>query len=420
MTSKSMLEWQYQQVISELQQVQLHASDPSCPCGLADIGEYCLAKHTLMVTSLAGETSAMDDANSRLWDDLQESATKMHKKTKDAMCNKSPYPDLITWSREWRKKIEPLYYACSVKTGKMKQESAFDKLEDWFDHHDGPYLIGHISGAIVHKINLLGFNALESDVILTKSVFDYIINKHEKQLTRDDWGYLEKALQLPSEILPNIGTDEAPHRAKSVLFVYQGNYHHVVIVEVTELKKVNVVWNFWKMSASNAEKYLKKFRHKQSELHQSGETTSSSHVPHNMACATVGKPEGRFSGSQTDQSSLRNGSLAPDCHSVKCHMHQEPKVKISGTCSSAVCDVKVKAKATARDVPAEALKRIRQSPSMIGFDKPLKPDLFELAIRKALQESETGRMFNDVTAEISPHICRSGACMAGVRRWRHA
>lgn len=115
MSNPDILRWQYQQVLGELQQVQLHASDPSCPCGLADIGEYCLAKHTLMVMSLSGETSAMDDANSQLWDDLQESATEMHQKTRDAMCNKNPYPDLITWSREWRKKIEPIYYACKAK-----------------------------------------------------------------------------------------------------------------------------------------------------------------------------------------------------------------------------------------------------------------------------------------------------------------
>jgi hypothetical protein len=115
-TSKAMLEWQYRTLLGELQQLQLHASDPSCPCKLADIGEYCLPKHALNVATLATETAAMDKTNTTaLFFELAESATELHETLKAGVCGEGNSIDVVSWSRQWRKKIEPLYYACDLK-----------------------------------------------------------------------------------------------------------------------------------------------------------------------------------------------------------------------------------------------------------------------------------------------------------------
>jgi len=119
-----MLSWQYRQLIAELQQVQLHASDPTCPCVLADTGEYCLPKHCLSVASLAAETAAMDSSQAEMLNDLSVEATEMHQKVKAGVCGHGKDTDLVSWSRAWRKKVEAIYYACKVAhKGKMKQES---------------------------------------------------------------------------------------------------------------------------------------------------------------------------------------------------------------------------------------------------------------------------------------------------------
>jgi len=114
-SSRDMLDWQYKSLLAEMQQLQLHAEDPTCPCSLRDMGEFCLAKHSLNVASLASETATMDDKNAEMLFDLAEDATEMHKKLREHVCGHGDDVDVVTWSRQWRKKLEPIYYSCKVK-----------------------------------------------------------------------------------------------------------------------------------------------------------------------------------------------------------------------------------------------------------------------------------------------------------------
>ena len=118
-THPDMLQWQFKVLIAELQQLQLHASDQSCPCSLANLGEFCISKHALMVSTLALETAAMDATNADVLYTLGDEADEIHQATKDSLCNDDvDIPDIVEWSRRWRKKLEDIYYSCSVR---MKQ-----------------------------------------------------------------------------------------------------------------------------------------------------------------------------------------------------------------------------------------------------------------------------------------------------------
>lgn len=114
MASRDMLQWQYMVLLEELQQMQLHAADPTCPCTFAEEMEFCLPKHCLNVVSLAAETAAMDPPNAALLYELQEDAVAMHKVLKAGYCGEGEDTDVVTWSREWRKKVEPIYYTCTM------------------------------------------------------------------------------------------------------------------------------------------------------------------------------------------------------------------------------------------------------------------------------------------------------------------
>ncbi len=128
-SAKDMLDWQYMVLLQQLDQVQLHAGDSTCPCRLKDMGEYCIPKHLNLVASLANETAAMDASNAILLFELGEEATDMHKKTKAHVCGYGDDIDIVTWSRNWRKKIEPLYYNCGIKgKAKLKEGSGFASL----------------------------------------------------------------------------------------------------------------------------------------------------------------------------------------------------------------------------------------------------------------------------------------------------
>ena len=124
--SAEMLEWQYRQILGDLGHIQRHAADPSCPCMLQDIGEYCLAKHTLDLAALASETLAMAPETERpLIAELQEQATEWHEKVKQQMCSPPVETEpLLEWSRAARKRIEPLYYACQIAHSHGKIEEA--------------------------------------------------------------------------------------------------------------------------------------------------------------------------------------------------------------------------------------------------------------------------------------------------------
>lgn len=128
-TTAKMLEWQYKQIIGELQELQRHASDVTCPCRLsADLGENCLCKHSLGLFILAGETAAMDAKNNELLDQLATEANDKHEKMKGFLCQKVDEPEFIDWSRQWRKKLEKIYYyTCKVKLKESDLAHLFEK-----------------------------------------------------------------------------------------------------------------------------------------------------------------------------------------------------------------------------------------------------------------------------------------------------
>ena len=117
-TKAAMMEWQYKQILGELALLQGHASDLTCPCTWADLGEFCLSKHSLVISMLAAETAAMEPRQERqalLWD-LQEEANDLHQETRAGTCGQGEprsLPEIVDWARQWRKRIEPWYYACN-------------------------------------------------------------------------------------------------------------------------------------------------------------------------------------------------------------------------------------------------------------------------------------------------------------------
>jgi len=117
MSAPSMLQWQYRTMLGELSQVTLHSVDDSCPCNQValDPPEYCLGKHLLTIWSLGLETALMDEPNADMLEDLASEALEHHEAAKTIYCKGGTWPDLATWSRNWRKKIEKIYYTCGTK-----------------------------------------------------------------------------------------------------------------------------------------------------------------------------------------------------------------------------------------------------------------------------------------------------------------
>ncbi len=122
----AMLEWQWRSLVGELQLLQQHAADSTCPCTWADIGENCQAKHTLSIASLALETASMDEDNAALLYELAEDAQEQHQKVKAFVCQKGDMPDLVPFARQWRKRLEPLYYKTSCKM-KLRQDFSYSE-----------------------------------------------------------------------------------------------------------------------------------------------------------------------------------------------------------------------------------------------------------------------------------------------------
>jgi len=132
-----MLEWQYRSLMAQLDHVFLHASDDSCPCNEVDLGsdgkhhpEYCLGKHLNDVNSLCVETAYMD-VGEKIADmllDMASEALEYHNKAREIYCKGGTWPDLATWARECRKKIEPIYYSCSVNA-KLKENGIIKLFE---------------------------------------------------------------------------------------------------------------------------------------------------------------------------------------------------------------------------------------------------------------------------------------------------
>jgi hypothetical protein len=115
-----MLQWQYREILAELGELQRHGSDPTCPCVQADTGEYCLMKHALGVHTLARETASMDKAHAEMLEELAEEALDYHEALKDRIVCGKPHKDegdVVQWARDWRKKLETIYYSCGLKEG---------------------------------------------------------------------------------------------------------------------------------------------------------------------------------------------------------------------------------------------------------------------------------------------------------------
>jgi rubrerythrin len=120
----AMLQWQWRSMIEELNELQRHASDPTCPCVLADSGEYCLQKHALGLHTLAKETIAMAPEHTEMLEQLAEEALDQHNALNERIVCSKPSDtekDTVIWSRQWRKKIEQLYYRTACKVN-LKQK----------------------------------------------------------------------------------------------------------------------------------------------------------------------------------------------------------------------------------------------------------------------------------------------------------
>lgn len=119
MTNPAMLTWQWREILFEVGELQAHGSDPTCPCTLADSGEYCLPKHALRLNGLARETRPMAGAaHAEMLEKLAEESLDYHNKLKDRInCGKAHKDegDVVQWARDWRKIVEPIYYACPLR-----------------------------------------------------------------------------------------------------------------------------------------------------------------------------------------------------------------------------------------------------------------------------------------------------------------
>ncbi len=124
-SAKPMLSWQYRGLLAELSQITMHSISEDCPCNQVDLDppEYCLGKHLLNVSSLASETELMDETNADMLADLSSEALAHHEKAKTIYCKGGEWPELARWSRNWRKKIEGIYYACGAKLRQETQRS---------------------------------------------------------------------------------------------------------------------------------------------------------------------------------------------------------------------------------------------------------------------------------------------------------
>jgi len=129
LTTATMLDWQYFQILGEIGLIEGHAQDFTCPCRLSeDLGENCLAKHSLLLSKLASETAVMetDKKNGEMLFDLAEEAKDKHMKMRGFLCHQEDEPEFSDWARQWRKtKLEPVYYH---KSCKLKLKDA--ELED--------------------------------------------------------------------------------------------------------------------------------------------------------------------------------------------------------------------------------------------------------------------------------------------------
>jgi len=139
-TATPMLSWQYKQLLSFLGAIQAHASDWQCPCNQVDLGkdgkfngEYCLGKHLMDLEFHCRETSLMDEPHKDLLEDMADEASEYLEKAKTIYCKGGTWPDLAQWSRNSRKKLEPIYYTCKLKLHDSEEAPLADTTTDKID-----------------------------------------------------------------------------------------------------------------------------------------------------------------------------------------------------------------------------------------------------------------------------------------------
>jgi hypothetical protein len=129
-----------------------------------------------------------------------------------------------------------------------------------------------ISPETAEEINRLGFATSSSPVLAQK--LDHI-DKNHGPFTHEDVDALRATIAKPTEVLPNLETEDSPGRADSVLLVRQNGGDYVSIVEIAPDNKENTLWNFWKFTQNNANRYLEKFRQEKERRLQSGGPASN-------------------------------------------------------------------------------------------------------------------------------------------------
>ncbi|MCA1989608.1 MAG: hypothetical protein LDL07_10775, partial [Desulfarculus sp.] len=166
-----------------------------------------------------------------------------------------------------------------------------------------PGKVGLINDQVAQEINQLGFSTGPSAVMLTSDKLPHLKQRHGGQLTAQDWRQVQRTIEEPQEVLPNLATAQSPERSRSVLLVRQEGKSYVSIVEITAGDEANQLWNFWKMSPKKADNYLRKFREEKARRLQPGGAASSPIFLPSAQRLEGGKPEG-LSGSQTAATSL--------------------------------------------------------------------------------------------------------------------
>ncbi|MFP4165010.1 MAG: hypothetical protein ACLFQB_11030 [Chitinispirillaceae bacterium] len=118
---KPILKWQYEQIVKELLLLQDHVTDRACPC--QSEGERCIRKHLLSIEAYAEETTPIEtDQNWRnkllsLAQDAKEKRSGQEK----VLCDKGKPPELIEWSRNWRKVFEEYSLACENRRNESEK-----------------------------------------------------------------------------------------------------------------------------------------------------------------------------------------------------------------------------------------------------------------------------------------------------------
>jgi len=125
---KPILKWQYEQIVKTLLLIQGHEGDPSCPC--ASEGETCMRKHFLELEALAQETIPICDDKKHikeLWT-LVEETKALREDEERALCgkNRKQTTDVLSWSRDWRKKFEAISLACDLVSARVRETGLAD------------------------------------------------------------------------------------------------------------------------------------------------------------------------------------------------------------------------------------------------------------------------------------------------------